>query len=58
MYLWFLKIWTCIYLQEEGISKHSGKQENYTIGLDSGCLFNLEHRTEHDIDGAHGVCMH
>ena len=47
-----------IYLQKEGISKHSGKQENYAIGLDRCYWFNLEHGTEHDIDIAYGVCMH
>ena len=47
-----------IILQKEGISKHSGKQENFAIGLDSCYLFNLEHGTEHEIDRAYGVCMH
>ena len=47
-----------IILQKEGISKHSGKQENFAIGLDSCYLFNLEHGTEHEIDRACGVCMH
>ena len=47
-----------IILQKGGISKHSGKQENFTIGLDSSYLFNLEHETEHEIDWAYGVCMH
>ena len=46
-----------IILQKEGISKHSGKQENFAIGLDSCYLFNLEHGTEHEIDRAYGVCM-
>ena len=47
-----------IILRKEGISKHSGKQENFAVGLDSCYLFNLEHRTEHEIDRAYGVCMH
>ena len=54
-----------IYLQKEGISvsiyvhfKHSGKQENYAIGLESCYSFNLEYGTEHDIDSAYGVCIH
>ena len=47
-----------IILRKEGISKHSGKQENFAIGLDSCYLFNLEHGTEHEIDRAYGVCMH
>ena len=47
-----------IILRKEGISKHSGNQENFAIGLDSCYLFNLEHRTEHEIDRAYGVCMH
>ena len=46
------------YIQTEGISKYSGKQENYAIGLNCCYLFNLEHETEHDIDGANGFCMH
>ena len=46
------------YTQTEGISKYSGKQENYAIGLNSCYLFNLEHETEHIIDGANGFCMH
>ena len=50
-------LWTHIYLQKEGISKHSGKQENYAIGLDRCYWLNLEHGTEHDID-TYGVCMH
>ena len=33
-------------------------KENYVIGLDSFYLFNLEHRTERDFDGAYRVCMH
>ena len=33
-------------------------KENYAVGLDSCYVFNLEHRTEHDIDSAYGVCMH
>ena len=47
-----------IILRKEGISKHSGKQENFAIGLDSCYLFNLEHGTEHEIDRAYGNCMH
>ena len=47
-----------IILQKEGISKHSGKQEKFAIGLDSCYLFNLEHETEHEIDRAYEVCMH
>ena len=47
-----------IILRKEGISKHSGKQENFAIGLDSCYLFNLEHGTEHGIVRAYGVCMH
>ena len=47
-----------IILRKEGISKHSGKQENFANGLDSCYLFNLEHGTEHEIDRAYGVCMH
>ena len=35
-----------------GISKNSGKQENFANGLDSCDLFNLEHGTEHEIDRA------
>ena len=31
-----------IILRKEGISKHSGKQENFANGLDSCYLFNLE----------------
>ena len=58
MYLWFLSIWKSIYIQKEGISKYSGKQENYAIGLNSCYLFNLEHETEHVIDSGNGVCMH
>ena len=45
-------------MRKEGISKHSGKQENFAIGWDSCYLFNLEHRTEHEIDRTYGVCMH
>ena len=45
-------------LRKEGISKHSGKQENFANGLDSCYSFNLEHGTEHEIDRAYGVCMH
>ena len=45
-------------LHKEGISKHSWKQENFANGLDSCYLFNLEHRTEHEIDRAYGVCMY
>ena len=33
-------------------------KENYTVGLNSCYLFNVEHGTEHDIDSAYGVCMH
>ena len=33
-------------------------KENLAIGLDSCYLINVEHRTEHDIDSAYGVCMH
>ena len=33
-------------------------KENYTIGLKSCYLFNVEHGSEHDIDRAYGVCMH
>ena len=33
-------------------------KENYAVGLDSCYVFNLEHRTEHDIDSAYGACMH
>ena len=51
-------IYEHIILRKEGISKHSGKQENFAIGLDSCYLFNLEHGTEHEIDRAYGVCMH
>ena len=47
-----------IILRKEGISKHSGKQENFAVGLGSCYLFNLEHGTEHEIDRAYGVCMH
>ena len=47
-----------IILRKEGISKHSGKQENFANGLDSCYSFNLEHGTEHEIDRAYGVCMH
>ena len=39
-------------LRKEGISKHSGKQENFANGLDSYYLFNLEHEAEHEIDRA------
>ena len=35
---------------KEGISKQSGKQENYVIGLDSCYMFDLEHGTQQDID--------
>ena len=47
-----------IILQKKGISKHSEKQENFAIGLDSCYLFNLDHGTEHEIDRAYGVCMY
>ena len=47
-----------IIFQKEGISKHSGKQEYFAIGLGSCQLFNLEHGTKHEIDSAYGVCMH
>ena len=47
-----------IILRKEGISKHSGKQENFANDLDSCYLFNLEHETEHEIDRAYEVCMH
>ena len=57
MYLWFYR-YEHIILQKEGISKHSGKQENFAIGLDSCYLFNLEHGAEHEIDSAYGICMH
>ena len=33
----------------------SGNQKNFANGLDSCYLFNLEHRTEHEIDRAYGV---
>ena len=65
--LWCTRFFMCtcdfyryehIILRKEGISKHSGKQENFAIGLDSCYLFNLEHGTEHEIDRAYGVCMH
>ena len=46
------------YYVKKGISKHSGKQENFVIGSDSCYLFNIEHRTEHEIDRTYGVCMH
>ena len=42
----------------KGISKHSGKQEDYAIGFNSCYLHNLENRTEHGIDSAYGVCMY
>ena len=54
MYLWFYR-YEHIILQKEGISKHSGKQENFAVGLDSYYLFNLEHGTEHEIDRAYGL---
>ena len=41
-----------------GISKHSGKHENFANGLASCHLFNLEHGTEREIDRTYGVCMH
>ena len=44
--------------RKEGISKHSGKQENFANSLDRCYLFNLEHGTEHEIDRACGVCLH
>ena len=44
-------------LRKEGISKHSGKQENFTNGLDSCYMFNFELGTDHEIDRAYGVCM-
>ena len=43
---------------KEGISKQSGKQENYVIGLDSCYMFDLEHGTQQDIDSVYGFCMH
>ena len=34
-------------------------KENYTVGLNSGYLFNVEHGTaEHDIYSTYGVCMY
>ena len=33
-------------------------KENYAISLNSCSLFNVEYRTEHDIDSAYGVRMH
>ena len=40
-----------IILRKEGISKHSGKQENFANGLDSCYLFNLEHGTDMKLIG-------
>ena len=47
-----------MYILTERRSFETFWKENYTIGLNSSHMFNLEHGTERDIDSAYGVCMH
>ena len=59
VYLWVLEIWTVIYLHKEWISKHSGKKIMQLVWIFVACLLKtVEHRIEHDIDSAYGVCIH
>ena len=52
-------IWTCIYLQKQGASKHSRKKIIQLLWTVVTCLLkNVEHKFEHDIDSAYGVPMH